>query len=55
MFNLPPAVLEFWQAITKLTDKLAAFVYKILTFLWGIFVWLFEKLTELIKFISDKI
>lgn len=55
MNNFPKIFIELWEATQKIADKLIGFVNKAAGFIWGIFVWLFEKFVDLFQYIADKL
>lgn len=55
MGNLPPVLVELWEAASAIIEKLARPISKALIFLGSAAVFLFEKFVELMKWIADKL
>lgn len=55
MINFPPILVNLWDALAKIVDKLTVLLTAATHFLWSILVLLFEKFVHLIQYIADKI
>lgn len=55
MIKFPPILIELWNAVGKIIDKLTMAIQKIVVVFWHVLVFLFDKFVDLIKYIADKL
>jgi|GEM_PF-3470285 len=55
MPNFPSILVQLWEALAKIVDKLTVWLTAAAHLFWAILVWFFEKFVNLAQYIADKI